>query len=172
MHFYFHSHPICLATFLFLHGIGKKRFKNTNGVSTRMHGNCKCKPWNAVSPMLPPEGLSKERQAYLCEQIQPFCQFEYHDITCPIPQGFHEKLKDTATPRSKRICSNCRLPGHTKTKKGKITCPSPLNELYYVICCNNTAYCMHFVLLIISFFTEFDKGYINFQFLQKSQFLP
>ncbi len=53
-HFYFHSCPICLATFLFLHGIGKKRFRNLvkhyklNGVSARMHGNRKRKPWNAA----------------------------------------------------------------------------------------------------------------------------
>ena len=26
--FYWHGHPICLTTFLFLHGIGKKRFRN------------------------------------------------------------------------------------------------------------------------------------------------
>ena len=26
--FYWHGHPICLSTFLFLHGIGKKLFRN------------------------------------------------------------------------------------------------------------------------------------------------
>ena len=53
--FYWHGHPICLTTFLFLHGIGKKRFRNLlkhyrkNGVSLRVHGNCRRKPWNAAS---------------------------------------------------------------------------------------------------------------------------
>jgi len=52
--FYFHCHRICLATFLFLHGIGKNCFRKLvkhyklNGVSARMHGNHKRKPLNAA----------------------------------------------------------------------------------------------------------------------------
>ncbi len=56
MAFYYHSHPIYLVTFLFiiLFGIGKKRFRNLlqhyklNGLSPRVHGNYKHKPWNAA----------------------------------------------------------------------------------------------------------------------------
>ena len=50
-----HGHPICLTTFLMLHGIGEKWFRNLlkhyklNGVCLRMHGNRKRKPWNAAS---------------------------------------------------------------------------------------------------------------------------
>ena len=51
--FFYQSHRICLKTFLFLHNIGKKRFRNLmkhyqlNGVSLRAHGNLKRRPWNA-----------------------------------------------------------------------------------------------------------------------------
>lgn len=43
-----------MKEFSSLHGIGKARFRNlvkhykSNGVSARMHGNCKHKPWNAA----------------------------------------------------------------------------------------------------------------------------
>ncbi len=85
-----------------------------------------------VSPTISPTGLSKERQIYLYEQIRPFCQFEYRDITCPLPECHQESLqlnKDNEPSCSKRLCSYCRRPGHTKTKKGKVTCPSLLKEL-------------------------------------------
>ena len=85
--------------------------------------------------ILTPTGLSKERQVYLYEQIRPFCDAEYRDIVCPLPEG-HISVQegtaedqDIAPPRSKRLCSNCRQPGHTKTKSGKITCPQLLKEL-------------------------------------------
>ena len=85
-----------------------------------------------LPPTLSPTGLSKERQIYLYEQIRPFCQLEYRDFTCPLPQGHQERVQsdnDMAPPRSKRLCSYCRLPGHTKTKGGKVTFPSLLTEL-------------------------------------------
>ena len=53
-HIFYHGHSICLKTFLFIHSIWKKRFRNLlkhyqlNGVSPRVHGNVKC-PWNAAS---------------------------------------------------------------------------------------------------------------------------
>jgi hypothetical protein len=53
--FFYHGHSICLKTFLFIHSIGKKRFRNLlkhyqlNGVSPRVHGNVKRRPWNAAS---------------------------------------------------------------------------------------------------------------------------
>lgn len=43
--------------------------------------------------------------------------------------------------RSKHLCSYCRMPGHTKTKKGVVTCPKLLkleSELH--------------VLLVLSFY--------------------
>ena len=49
------SHKICLKTFLFLHYIGKKRFRNLvkhfqkNGIAPRIHGNTRRRPWNASS---------------------------------------------------------------------------------------------------------------------------
>ena len=53
--FAYKNHDICLKTFLFLYGIGKKRFRNLmkhyqlNGVSVRTHGNRRRLPWNAAS---------------------------------------------------------------------------------------------------------------------------
>ena len=85
---------------------------------------------NALPTILTPAGLSKERQVYLYEQIRPFCDAEYRDIVCPLPEGHTlGQERDTGPPRSKRLCSHCRLPGHTKTKSGKITCPELLKEL-------------------------------------------
>ena len=49
------SHKICLKTFLFLHYIGKKRFRNLvkhfqkNGIAPRIHGNTRRRPWTASS---------------------------------------------------------------------------------------------------------------------------
>ena len=51
--FLYKSHSIYLKTFLFLHGIGKKRFRNLmkhyqlNGVTVQTHGNFRNLPWNA-----------------------------------------------------------------------------------------------------------------------------
>lgn len=88
---------------------------------------------NTLPTTLTPAGLSNERQVYLYEQIRPFCDAEYRDIVCPLPERYstsvQEQDKDTAPPRSKRLCSHCRNPGHTKTKSGKITCPELLKEL-------------------------------------------
>ena len=54
--FYYHQgKPICLKTFLFMHTIGMKRFKNItksfqdNGVLPRIHGNTHRLPWNSLS---------------------------------------------------------------------------------------------------------------------------
>lgn len=53
--FFYHGRLICLKTFLFIHSIGKKRFRNLlkryqlNGVSPRVHENVKRRPWNAAS---------------------------------------------------------------------------------------------------------------------------
>ena len=77
---------------------------------------------NTLPTLLTPAGLSKERQVYLYEQIRPFCDAEYRDIVCPLPEGHalvqEQDREDTGPPRSKRLCSHCRLPGHTKTKSG------------------------------------------------------
>lgn len=78
---------------------------------------------------LSPTGLSREREIYLYEHIRQFCQSEYRDVTsCPVPQNYQqqEMEQNDALVRGKRLCSHCRLPGHTKTKRGKVTCPQLL----------------------------------------------
>ena len=86
-------------------------------------------PKDTLPSTLSPTGLSPERERYLYEQIRPFCQLEYRDLTCPVPSGYQnvvvQQERDGAL-KSKRLCSHCRLPGHTKTKKGKVTCPELL----------------------------------------------
>ena len=90
----------------------------------------------ALPAIMIPSGLSEERQQYLYEQIRPFYDEEYRDVTCPEPRALkrprsQEQSADTQGPsvkRSKRLCSYCRMSGHTKTKKGQITCPKLLQE--------------------------------------------
>ena len=86
--------------------------------------------------VIPPPGIPIERQKYLYEQIRVFCEPEYADITCPQPESndFNQSDSETEKPKSPpaakraRLCSHCRLPGHTKTVRGKVTCPQLLKE--------------------------------------------
>ena len=84
------------------------------------------------SQMTPPD-LSLDRQWYLYEQIRQFCDEEFQDVTCPEPRmQKHSRTQDEdespPAKRSKHLCSYCRMPGHTKTKKGVVTCPKLLKE--------------------------------------------
>ena len=85
--------------------------------------------------VIPPPGIPIERQKYLYEQIRMFCEPEYADITCPQPESddLHQpspEVEQSSPPPAKRarLCSHCRLPGHTKTVCGKVTCPQLLKE--------------------------------------------
>ena len=58
-----------------------------------------------------------------------FCRL-WSEITCPKPRVPKRKqqnqdVEETAAPAKKRarLCSHCKQPGHTKTKKGVVTCP-------------------------------------------------
>ena len=81
-----------------------------------------------------PPGLSRERMQYLFEHIRPFCDEQHRNITCPEPQAQKRRAAEEqhesgpSAKRSKRLCSHCRVPGHTKTRKGAITCPTLLEE--------------------------------------------
>lgn len=88
----------------------------------------------ALPPVLNPSGLSEERLKYLFDQIRPYCDEQYRDVTCPAPSrkrcSAQKEQNDDASSakRSKRLCSYCRQPGHTKTRKGQVTCPKLLLE--------------------------------------------
>ena len=88
----------------------------------------------ALPPVLNPSGLSEERLKYLFDQIRPYCDEQYRDVTCPAPSrkrcsAQKEQNDDTSSAkRSKGLCSYCRQPGHTKTRKGQVTCPKLLLE--------------------------------------------
>ena len=80
-----------------------------------------------------PSGLSKQRKQYLFEQIRQFCDEKYRDITCPEPGGRKRPQPDdseasTNKSKCKRLCSHCRQPSHTKTRKGVTTYPIQLQE--------------------------------------------
>ena len=86
-------------------------------------------PTGSLPTVLQPAGMDETRQWYLYEQIREFCEDEYKDITCPKPRVPKRKqqnqdAEETAAPAKRaRLCSHCRQPGHTKTKKGVVTCP-------------------------------------------------
>ena len=86
------------------------------------------------------KGLSLERQWYLYDSIRQFCPDKDKDITCPLPahqkpvgrsgtpiptgsaittgesSHSHPGSLSTAAPPAKRLCGNCRLPGHNSRK--------------------------------------------------------
>jgi len=80
-------------------------------------------------PITPP-GMSSERQLYLYEKIREFCSSdEAADLTCPKPASVVEECAPAKrSQKSTRLCSYCRKPGHTKTVRGKISCPDLLKD--------------------------------------------
>lgn len=77
--------------------------------------------------IIPTKGLDAARQWYLYTDISPFCQ---NKEACPLPQvpkPENINIDDTDVD-SKRKCGHCKMTGHTKSRKGKITCPSLLGQ--------------------------------------------
>ena len=78
-----------------------------------------------------PKGMVSARKWYLHEEISQFCSSpKAANITCPRPDWpkpnqAREPTVTSGTKR-KRTCSHCHQEGHTKTKKGKISCPQLL----------------------------------------------
>ena len=88
-----------------------------------------------LPPEIVPKGLDLKRQWYLHEEIAPFCSSEETaSITCPRPAQPKSNsdpmaigsTQEHAVVKRKRACSHCHQEGHTKTKRGKITCPQLL----------------------------------------------
>ena len=86
-----------------------------------------------------PPGMSADRQQYLFDNIRQFCATEEaanltcpglaRDECCPPKRMRKEGLppsKRKKNAKSQRKCSHCRELGHTKTVRGKITCPKLL----------------------------------------------
>ena len=82
-----------------------------------------------LPPVIPPVGLSLERQTYLFEKIREFCRPEVRDEVCPRPAGYGiaERQTRVISPLStdneaesvppsakRRLCSICQQPGHNK----------------------------------------------------------
>ena len=92
-------------------------------------------PWSPnhdeLPTVVPPRGLSAERQWYLYEQIRPFCPDEDKDSVCPRPSvpkpgGSRQTIPhptDDSTgpppPKRVRVCGLCKETGHDRR-----TCPN------------------------------------------------
>ena len=103
---------------------------------------------NDLPPVVPPKGLTSERQWYLYDKIRRYCREECKDLTCPLPEaprpvsssrqstpgideapelGMEIELpqSDTETnapPTKKRQCGNCGQYGHNRRR-----CPNSDN---------------------------------------------
>ena len=74
--------------------------------------------------------MDLKRRWYLYE-IRPFCMgSEDMDLACPRPSQLKPETESeenthgtTSSHKRKRTYSHCHQEGHTKTKKGKLTCP-------------------------------------------------
>ena len=80
-----------------------------------------------------PPGMSVDRRQYLFDNIRQFCATaEAAELTCPAISHPSKRKKKGDLPPSKRKktsqrkCSHCHEPGHTKTIRGKVTCPKLL----------------------------------------------
>lgn len=51
--------------------------------------------------LIPPPGLSRERQAYLYTEIRPFCDADKQDLVCPAPPPLPD-FKEPETSRRKK----------------------------------------------------------------------
>ena len=83
-----------------------------------------------LPPIIPPQGLSLDRQTYLFEKIREFCDADQQDRVCPRPRQVlstcedkedeedNEEDEQVPPPKKQRLCGSCRQPGHTRR-----TCP-------------------------------------------------
>ena len=88
-----------------------------------------------MPPMVPPKGLTAERQWYLFEKIREFCPDNSKDKTCPLPElprpsstchspksaTMSSSEEELASPAEKRrcvVCGNCKQSCHNRR-----TCP-------------------------------------------------
>ena len=108
-----------------------RKFANAEEMEITIIKPNTCIDRSALPSEIIPSGLSEERKQYLFEHVRPFCDERYRDITCPEPRGKkrpHPDNSETSGNTSMRLCSYCRQPGHTKTRKGVTTCPELLQE--------------------------------------------
>ena len=81
---------------------------------------------NELPRIVPPKGLSAERQWYLYDSIRAFCPDADKDVTCPLPavpkpgSAPGTPVRRTEPPlevvepsaKRKRLCATCRQEGH------------------------------------------------------------
>ena len=105
-----------------------KEYANTEEVTYRLVLDGELPDMHQMPAHITPPGMSSERQRYLYEKIRPFCSSEQAaELTCPMPTSLVvEHAASKGSRKSTRLCSHCRKPGHTKTVRGKISCPELL----------------------------------------------
>lgn len=88
-------------------------------------------PSSDLPPIIPPSGLSNERQWYLYEKIREYCSDECKDLTCPLPTCLRlaastrnipdidenvpeasEEVEVPVNPPKQKVCNNRGTPGH------------------------------------------------------------
>ena len=52
-----------------------------------------------------PSGLSEQRKRYLFDEIRPFCDEKYQDVTCPEPRV--SRKRSLQSKREKFLAQNC-----------------------------------------------------------------
>jgi hypothetical protein len=126
-----------------------KEYEDSNEIEFNI---LRCEPDDSVNDLpstITPPGMSADRQQYLFDNIRQYCPNDTAaNLTCPLPareeienpqskrrkkgkessKGKDKTIssKGKKNSKSQRKCSNCHKTGHTKTVRGKITCPELL----------------------------------------------
>ena len=96
---------------------------------------CKTLLWRPtmedLPALVPPAGLSLERQWYLYDKIREFCNPDVQDVVCPRPactlpgetqtRSILNQQKVVPPPSKKpRLCSNCKRGGHNRRSRPEL----------------------------------------------------
>ena len=91
---------------------------------------------SALPVTLTPSGLSQERKQYTFDPsvmkntatLRALSQELRIVLILRAQNRPNSQELGPSTKRSKRLCTHCRMPVHTKTVKGQMTCPTLLKE--------------------------------------------
>lgn len=75
-----------------------KQYTDSPGKSVNLLKETWNPTYSDLPDIIPPNGLSLERQWYLYDKIRPFCEPRYQNITCPLPSSPRPYRTPTASP--------------------------------------------------------------------------